>query len=336
MSENLAQQLIKEESLLEDPKPISQPTTLAQWEGGLWKIASCACFAVINGIVRYLTGGSSDPIADPLSIYVIVLFQNIFGTLFMIPWLTKKGLGSLKTYQPALHVIRVTAAVVGIGLWYLGLYYMPIAQAVALSFTGPMITVLGAKLLLNEELGWRRSLAMGLSFTGAFIILRPDAAIFGDTNQTLGIVALLPLLAAVAFACSKLSTRKLGTMGESAQTMTIYLLLMMTPFSLVPALFTWVTPSLHHWPWLILLGGCAAGAHFCLSKSFTKAEITFVTPFGFSKIMLSAAVGYFAFAEFPNSWSMWLGAAVIFASVVILSTGTRRPKKQKTQKTQPA
>ncbi|MBL0942603.1 MAG: hypothetical protein IBJ00_07780, partial [Alphaproteobacteria bacterium] len=77
--------------------------------------------------------------------------------------------------------------------------------------------------------------------------------------------------------------------------------------------------SLHHWPWLLLMGLLAAGAHFSTSLAYVKGEITFLTPFGFSKLIFSSAIGYLAFAEFPESWTVWIGALVIFSSVILLS-----------------
>ena len=208
-----------------------------QWLGGLWKIAACACFACINGIVRYLSGGAETTIADPLPIYIIVFWQNIFGTLFMGPWLAKQGSSAFKTSHVGLHLTRVVAAVIGICLFYLALAYMDIAQAIVLSFTGPVFTVLGAKLFLRETINLRRALAIGASFTGAFIILRPDLSLFGTQSQNLSLFALLPMGSAIAIACAKLSTRKLATVGESPAALTTFLLLFMTPVSLIPALF---------------------------------------------------------------------------------------------------
>lgn len=287
------------------------------WQGAFWKVFSCACFAGINGIVRYITNGVEDGNFVPLSTNTLMFFQNVFGTLFLLPWILKAGVGELKTNYPGLHFIRVTTAVLGVYLWYLALKTMPIAEGVALNFTGPIFTVLGAWLFLQEKLHFYKTLAIILSIVGAFIISCPNIP-FGNNSSTVGLYALLPLSSAILLAFNKLLTRKLANFGETPATLAIYLLLLMAPVSLVPALYDWQTPELYHWPWLILAGALAAAAHLSFSKAYQLAEVTFLMPIGFSKFFLSTLVGYLAFAELPKHWSLWLGMGIIFLSIMLL------------------
>ncbi len=289
------------------------------WEGAFWKIVSCACFAGINGVVRYLSGGTSTHAIEPLPVQTIMFFQNVFGLLFMLPWALKAGLNSLYTKRPFLHFIRVAASVAGIYLWYLTLQKMPIAEGVALNFTGPIFTVIGAAFFLHEKITASRMAAILFSVIGAFIISRPDVPLENETIHSIGLLALLPLSSAVAFTLNKLLTRKLANLGETPTALATYLLLLMVPISFIPVLFAWVTPVGWHWPWLILLGALAAGAHLSFSKAYQLAEVSFLTPIGFSKFFLSALVGFLAFSELPTSLSLWIGTLIIFASIVLLS-----------------
>lgn len=291
----------------------------SQLPGAFWKIASCFCFAAINGVVRYLTGGSGDAMESALPVYVIIFFQNVFGTLFMLPVILQSGKESLYTTRPLLHLLRVIFAVGGVGLWYLGIYYLPLAHAVALSFTGPIFTVIGAHVFLKERISTNRVLAIAVCFTGAFIITRPDQALLDAQMHEFGLAALLPLGAAIAFAVSKLLSRVLASQGESANSMTFYLLVLMAPLSALPAGYDWVAPSAGQYPWLILMGILAAGAHYTLTRSLAIAEISFVMPFGYSKIALSALIGFIAFNEIPKSATLWIGSLIIFISVTLLS-----------------
>lgn len=289
------------------------------WQGAFWKIASCACFAGINGVVRYLSGGGGALTLEALPVNVLMFFQNVFGTLFLLPWILKMGFGNLTTRHPGLHFIRVVTAVAGVYLFYLTLKVMPIAEGVALTFTGPILTVIGASFFLQEKIDAGRLLAILLSLTGAFVISRPDLAFSGNEAHPVGLAALLPLSSALALTFNKLLTRKLAGLGESPIALATYLLLLMAPVSLLPAVYEWVTPSLNHWPWLIMLGALAAAAHLSFAKAYKLAEVTFLTPFGFSKFFLSALVGYLAFAELPVSRSLWIGVTIIFMSILLLA-----------------
>jgi len=286
------------------------------WEGAWWKIFSCACFAVINGIVRYLSGGA--PTATTvLPLEVIIFFQNLFGTLFLIPWALKLPIHTFKTRYVSLQIIRIGTAVLGIYLWYLSLIRMPIAEGVALSFTGPIFTVIGAWVLLKERIGAQRFLAILLSLIGAFVISRPDIPLTGGTHP-IGFAVIFPLSSALVLAISKLLTRKLANLGESPTLLALYLLVFMAPVSLIPALLQWETPSLTQLPWLILMGVLASAAHLSFSKAYQLAEVSFLTPFGFSKFLLSILVGFVSFAELPTTVSLWIGMGIIASSILLL------------------
>jgi drug/metabolite transporter (DMT)-like permease len=290
------------------------------WEGAYWKIASCAAFAGINGIVRYLSGHGVETTITSLPTEVMVFFQNVIGSLLLIPVLIKtQGLKNMTTHYPGLHFIRVLTAVLGVYLWYLSLKFIPLAESVALSFTGPIFTVLGARILLHEKMNARRLWAITLSIVGAFVISRPDLALRGE-HSLIGLTALLPLSSALVIAWNKLLTRKLSLLGESPELLATYLLLFMTPISFIPAYLKWVTPNLQQGYWLMALGLLVAIAHLSFGKAYKLAEVSFLTPFGFSKFIFSTVIGYLAFSELPSQWTIWLGIGIIFISILMLSS----------------
>ena len=301
--------------------PWSKPS--AAWQGAFWIMLSHICFSVINAIVRHWSGGAGADI-DSLPVPVIQFFQNVFGTLFLLPWILQGRIGIFKIRYVGLHLARIIASVLGVYLWYLSLKAMPMAESIALGFTGPIVSIIAASLWLKEKISSQRLLAILLSLTGAFVISRPDLA-FGENTQAIGLAALLPLSSAFAIALSKLLTRKLTILGETPTVLTTYLLLLMAPVSLVPALYDWTTPNLSHWPWLILLGALAAAAHLSFTKAYQLAEVTFLTPLGFSKLFINFLVGYLAFSELPREKPLWMGVATILASIVVLSYSSFKP-----------
>lgn len=299
---------------------ISNPMSFLSdpWKGVLWKILACACFATLNGIVRYLTGGTGGT-EHPLSPYEIAFLQNLFGCFFMLPWLIKSGEYSFKSRWPALHGVRIISAVTGVIFIYFAFSQMPIAKAVALGLTGPIFTVIGARLYLRERIGLLRLTGIFLGVLGIFVVMRPDEVLLGADAGELGWVAALPLLSAIAFSVSKLIGRRLASQGESPRALATYLLLFMAPVALVPALFHWVMPTAFQWFLLVCLGGLASLAHFSMAKTYSLAEVTFVTPFGISRLIFTAIIGFVAFGELSDSEDLWIGAAVILISTICLS-----------------
>jgi drug/metabolite transporter (DMT)-like permease len=94
--------------------------------------------------------------------------------------------------------------------------------------------------------------------------------------------------------------------------------ILMTPMSLIPALFVWVWPTWTELAWLALIGVCGGAAQYLLAQAFHEADISVVMPFDFAKLVWIALIAYIAFAEVPT-WTTWLGGAIIFASGVYIA-----------------
>lgn len=290
------------------------------WHGVFWKIVSCGCFAGINVLVRFLSGGSPIPINTPLPIYTIMFFQNIIGVLVISSWIinlkqTKRE--HFASNRPGLHILRILTAAIGIGLWYVSLRCMPITQVVALSLIGPVITTIGAILFLKESFNLQRKIAVFLSIAGGFLIARPDRSLVNLAGYHW--YMLLPLLAAFVFALEKLLTRKLLALQESPSSLAWSLLAFISPLCLIPVLFYgWVSPDVTQIPWLVLLGILNALAHYTFNRAYALAEVTLLLPFGGTKLILSACLSYLAFLEIPKSFDIWLGITVIALSTLVL------------------
>lgn len=282
-----------------------------------WKVASCGCFAGINVLVRYLTGGSPVPIDTPLPIYTIMFFQNVIGVILLSLYIKKDTF--VGTTRPGLHAVRIITAALGIGVWYLSLRYIPVTQVVAISFIAPIITTMLAVIFLGESLDWKRALAIFLSILGGFLITRPDRTILGDIDYNW--YMLLPLVAAFIFSLDKMLTRKLLLLQESPLSLALYLLTFIGPLCLLPCIYYgWVTPTSSHVPWLLLLGVLGAMAHYTFNRAYALADITFLLPFGAAKLLLCSMLSYTVFLEIPQQFDIWLGITILTLSTVILTT----------------
>ncbi len=289
------------------------------WHSILWKVLSCGCFAAINVMVRFLSGGSPMKV-EPLPIYTIMFFQHLLGFVCITFWMWHKQelqANDFVTKKPWLHFWRVLTATLGIGLFYLSLKYIPVTQAVALSVTAPIFTTVGAIIFLKETFDWQRKVAVFCSIVGGILVARPDQALAHGSAFTW--FMLLPLLSALAFSFDKLLTRKLLADAEKPSTLAWYLLAFIAPLSIIPAAYYgWVTPTLQHWPWLFMLGVFGCLAHYTFNKAYALAEVTVLLPFGAARLILAALFSYAAFAEIPKALDLWFGISIIAISTIIL------------------
>ncbi len=294
-------------------------TTSPHFRGAVWKISSYLCFAAINGIVRYLSQTSEGLGQTPLPAYEVAFFQNLLGLIFLLPWIVNNGPSSLKSQKPFLQASRVCLSAVGVIIWYYSLTKMPLAQAVALMFLSPLITTLGARLFLKEQIGLERGTAILIGFIGGGIISHTSFS-----TLELSLIALCPILAASCFSGSTLMLRRL-IKDDSPQLTVIYLLVFMAPVLMIPTLYDGIWPEVWQWPWLLAMGGFAAAANFSLSKAFTSAEVSYLVPYSFTKWFASAFIGFAAFAEVPTWWTI-CGAITIMFAIVSLSYAEVRRK----------
>ena len=277
---------------------ISQPTRAA----GLM-VAAGALFALVNTALQGATmmAGAGSP--------AVAFWQYLIALVFFGPWVWQNRRAVLATTQLGLHIFRVALGAIGVQLWVLGLAHVPIWQAIALILLSPFFVTLGAGLVLREDVTPARWSAVVIGMVGGAIILEP----WSDRFQ---IAALLPVGAAAFWAASSVVTKHL-TRADGAATITIYLLLLLTPINFALALgpgFTLPQAAI----WMVAAAGVlSAAAQLALARAYTLADAAFLQPFDHLKLPFNVGLGLVAFG-FAPSGSMWIGAAIIIAASVWL------------------
>lgn len=293
----------------DDPGFPGKPALPAALRGALWMTGAAACFATINGIVRF--------VADEIHPLELVFFRGAFGLLFLLPWLFHRGVGVLRTEQFGLYAVRGVLALATIAVWFTALTLLPLAEAVTLSFTVPLFGTLTAVLFLGERVSPHRWAATAIGLLGVLIVMRPGI-------ETLRPAALLVLLSSALIALTVIIIKKLSE-KDSASTIVAYQMLLLTPLSLIPALFVWETPASETWPWLVAIGGLGTLGHVALTRSLAAAEASTVVPFDYARLPFTALIGFLVFAETPDAWT-WVGAAVIVTSSVYVARMAARQR----------
>ncbi len=273
----------------------------------LWMILAGIGMALISGIIKHLSAT-----LPPLE---IVFFRNFFGLIALAPWFWQNGIEGLRTKRVGLLSARAAAGLISTTCWFLALAVIPLADATALTFTAPLFATFGAVFFLSEVVHLRRWVATLIGFAGAMVVLRPGFQEFRPESFYV-------ILAAASLAFSSIVIKKLTT-TESPTKCVAWAHLLMTPVSLVPALFVWEWPLGTTWLWLIGLGGLTALAHLSLTRAIGMSDVSAVMPYDFLRLPFAALVGYFAFSHIPDLWT-WIGAGIIFLSAFYI---TRRETK---------
>lgn len=267
-----------------------------------WMLVTGLFFVGVTGVVRHL-GTDMNPIQAAFIRYA-------FGVLLIAPLLLRMYAAGVRPSRLGMHSLRGIAHGTAVMLWFFAMARIPIAQVTAIGFTTPIFTTIGAALYLSEHLHARRIAAVLLSFVGTLIILRP-----GAVSIELG--ALAQLAAAPLFAVSFLIAKKL-TDTESSTSIVAYMAVFVTLALLPPALLVWRTPTLTELGWLFVTAILATAGHYTFTRAMQAVELTVLQPFSFLQLVWATLLGYYAFAEVPDVWTL-AGGAIIIASVTYIA-----------------
>lgn len=268
----------------------------------------------------------------------MAFWQYLFASILALPLILRIGLKNLRTSHPLAHEIRAFVSALGVHVFVYGFASgVPIWQMVTLLATGPLFIILGSTVFLGEKASAARIGAALAGFVGAIIISGVGAE--GFSWQTF-----VPIVAAALWATTDVLTKYLAQKGESPETLTISLLVLITPnhlailllvtlfSSLLPAGvatgFPFALPGGTALLLLLALGALTAAAQYLLSFAYKVADATYLQPFGDLKVPLSGLVGWVTLGQVPSVW-FWPGAfLIVLASCFIYLVESRdRPSK---------
>lgn len=233
-------------------------------------------------------------------------FIGINLTLWVFFFLKGEKLSKLmKTNKPILQILRPAFLVCSISSLFVGLTYLPLAEATAIGFVAPLFITILSVPILKEKVGIHRWIAILIGFTGIIIIIKPG----GEFWQ---FASIMPLLGAIFFALFQIFTRLLsGT--EKTFTTLFYTGLGGLGWSSLIVPFVWVIPSQIHIIIFLSTGILGALAHLCMINAFDYAEASLLAPYNYTKLIWVTIFGYLIFEDIP-SLEMWIGSGVIVSA----------------------
>lgn len=278
------------------------------WRGVAFLVGALMLLPIMDGFAKELT--TRYPVLQ------VSWARFFFALLALLPFargLTLRAL--LLPDQLGLQLTRSVLQVAAVSLFFLTISYLPLADALALAFLYPMITVALAALVLGERVDGRRWLVVLVGFVGAVVIIRPGLGVFHPAS-------LLGLLTSFVFAGFIILTRKLaGTAPPAVILVWGTLVGAVLTTSLVPVV--WVTPTLADLGMMLCMGVIGAAGHLLLLKAYELARASVLAPLGYVEMVGAVAVGWIAFGELPDG-ATWLGMAIIVVSGVYLALGAPR------------
>jgi drug/metabolite transporter (DMT)-like permease len=285
-------------------------TSSRAYLGALYMVLAGIFFAIINAI-SYKVTAPADWGGLGFSAKADVFWQYAIALVFSLPFLWRTGTLAFSTKQPIPHIIRVVLSSAGLVAFTSAFQAgVPVWQVVALTMTAPFFVLIGAKFFLHENVTFNRWIASAVGFAGALIVTNPF-------SEQFNFYWLLPVLAAVLWGAASLLTKYLSRQ-EAPETLTTWLLLLLTPINLLFSLQAGFQVPSGSVLWLIILGGFLVfAAQYLLSKSYATADANFVQPFDDLKLVSNVLIYGLLFGYWPSG-IIWLGLAMIMAASIFL------------------
>lgn len=254
--------------------------------------------------------------------YSAAILRSAIGTLIIAPiWLGTGGKWPKRAVLKV-HILRGTVS----GFMALSFFYaltkLPIAEAIAISFIAPLITLYLAAILLGEVIRREAVYASLLGFLGTIIIVsgRLGAADFDiETLKGLGAI----LFSAMLYAWNFIIIRQQALISSPAEATTFH---SGVAFSVLAVFAPWFLTV----PSLPILGSISAAAALTvagalsLTWAYARAEAQYLVPLEYSGFLWAALLGWYVFAE---AITMTTVAGAMMIVVGCLVATRRRPEQ---------
>lgn len=290
-----------------------------QVQAALYMLAATVFFSIMVTSIRHVSA--------EVDSFIVVFFRNLFGALIIAPIVVPRGIGYLRTSKLKLYGWRTALGLGSMMMWFYAVSVTPVAEAVALSFTSPLFVTVIAVFLLGEKAGLPRWIATAVGFGGAMLVLRP-----GIVDITLGH---LMLLASSVLMAGSIIAMKMLSRTEPPERIVAYMILLFTPIALIPALFVWEWPSWSAMLWLVVIASAGTIAHIMFTRALSKADASAVMPLDFMRLPFTAIIGYLAFSEVPDIFTL-TGGAIIFVSSIYIARRENRDRAARQRIAAPA
>ena len=272
-------------------------------------VAAIALLSVMDGAMK----GA----ALALGAYSAMLWRALMSSAITLPlWL------GARTPWPEAAVMRVHLLRGGIVaamafLFFHSLTLLPLAQAIAISFFAPLISLYLAAVMLGEKIAPSAIFASLIGLVGVAVICWPELTVERTPQRIEGIAAVLA--SAVLYALNLVLARRQALIAKPRE---IAFFQNAISFACLIGFAPWFLRSPDGaLTWIAISSLLSIAAALMLSWAYARAEAQVLVPMEYSAFGWAAAVGWLAFQE-PVSTTTLAGVALIVAACLVSARRT--------------
>lgn len=263
-----------------------------------------------------------------ISVWFIAWTRFLFGLIAVIIFVSLKPSANSLRYKTTFLDYRVWLRgifiVCGISAILTSLQTEPIANVFAAFFIGPIVSYLGAAVVLKEKLTYTRSTLLGIGFFGVLLVVKPGL------GESTGIY--YALLAGIFYGCFLVMNRLLATTSAPSTLLVSQLAigsLILLPLGIqnYPDIFVDEALLVCTLVLISALGSAMGNLLLLFATQLTSASA--LAPLIYFQLIAATVLGLTIFGEQPDGYT-WIGILIVLisgvASVVLPST-LEKPKQ---------
>ncbi len=270
--------------------------------GILWMIGATVLLAVAAAVAKWQT--EFYPVGEVM--FVRSLAGLVVCAALILP---VSGFAVFATRRPGAHIARGLSQSISQTLTVIAVSLMPLAGAVAISFSAPLWAALLSIIWLKERAGPARWAVLLTGFSGVIIVTNPGV----DAFQ---IGALFALGNAIMYGSVTVAVRGM-TATESPNTLLMWQMVTMTVCHSFLLLFGFRWPTAADAAMLAFGGVANAAAQYAWTKALLMAPTSAVSPFYYLMLVWAMAIGFVVWGEVPTP-ALLAGSAIVIASGMFL------------------
>ena len=271
-------------------------------------VIACLLFPAGDSIAKHLVG--------TYHVLMILWLKFLFQTasVVLVILLTQSP-RAFHSRRPGVQIGRGLAGIGSYGTFLFAISYIPLADAIAIEFSSPLIVVALSAPLLGERVGGKRWAVVLAGFAGTLLIVRPG---LGAVHWA----AALMLFAALCVALMQIMSAVLAPV-DHPMTSLFYLSLTGLALTSLPVAFFWELLDPAAWALMVAVGAIAAFCHYLFVWAYQFAAASLLAPFLYAQIVGAVVLGFVIFGDVPDRWTL-AGTALVVASGLYLARISHR------------
>jgi S-adenosylmethionine uptake transporter len=276
-------------------------------------LAAVAALSIVDAVMKHLVLAIG---IFAVSVWRALANLILAGSMYLprrLPWPSRATV--------RIHIFRAVVTTVMAFLFFWGIGRVPLAQAIALTFIAPLLSLLLAHVFLGEEIGSRSIAGSFAAFAGVIVLVTGQATTSAGPGLLLGTAAIIG--SALCYAVNIVLMRHQALAARPLEINFFQALVVAIIWAaLVPLVGMPQAPGIQT-GWVIVASLLSSAGMLLFAWAYARAEASYLSVSEYSAFLWASALGWLIFHEPVSAYTL-AGALLIVGGCIIAARGKVR------------